>query len=116
MWPNLKETADLVTFTEDILNGKLLVCAVLVDTDAYAERILFKHFNPIQGVVEKQKGQLTIFPSNFLINPSNFLTFGFSTFKTVAYFQGYISNISPKLLNLNQYCLSKISVFLVEFL
>ena len=23
MWPNLKETADLVTFTEEILNGKL---------------------------------------------------------------------------------------------
>ena len=24
MWPNLQETADLVTFTEEILNGKLL--------------------------------------------------------------------------------------------
>ena len=23
MWPNLQETADLVTFTEEILNGKL---------------------------------------------------------------------------------------------
>ena len=29
MWPNLQETADLVTFTEEILNGKLhFLCAV----------------------------------------------------------------------------------------
>ena len=27
MWPNTQETADLVTFTEEILNGKLLFCA-----------------------------------------------------------------------------------------
>ena len=29
MWPNLQETADLVTFTEEILNGKLhFLCSV----------------------------------------------------------------------------------------
>ena len=29
MWPNPKETADLVTFTEEILNGKLhILCSV----------------------------------------------------------------------------------------
>ena len=28
MWPNLQETADLVTFTEESLNGKLLFSAV----------------------------------------------------------------------------------------
>ena len=29
MWPNLQETADSVTFTEDILNGKLhFLCSV----------------------------------------------------------------------------------------
>ena len=28
MWPNLQETADLVTFTEKILNGKLHFCTV----------------------------------------------------------------------------------------
>ena len=28
MWPNPQETADLVTFTEEILNGKLHFCAV----------------------------------------------------------------------------------------
>ena len=28
MWPNPQETADLVTFTEHTLNGKLLFCAV----------------------------------------------------------------------------------------
>ena len=26
MWPNPQETADLITFTEEILNGKLHVC------------------------------------------------------------------------------------------
>ena len=30
MWPNPQETADLVTFTEEILNGKLhFLCSVL---------------------------------------------------------------------------------------
>ena len=31
MWPNPKETADLVTFTKEILNGKLhFLCGVIV--------------------------------------------------------------------------------------
>ena len=30
MWPNPQETADLVTFTEEILNGKLhFLCSVI---------------------------------------------------------------------------------------
>ena len=28
MWPNLQETPDLVTFTEEILNGKRFLCSV----------------------------------------------------------------------------------------
>ena len=28
MWPNPQETVDLVTFTEEILNGKLHFCEV----------------------------------------------------------------------------------------
>ena len=28
MWPNPEETADLVTFTQEILNEKLIFCAV----------------------------------------------------------------------------------------
>ena len=32
MWPNAQETADLVTFTEEILNGKLhFSCSVRVN-------------------------------------------------------------------------------------
>ena len=34
MWPNLQFPADLVTFTEEILNEKLHFCAVLVKTTA----------------------------------------------------------------------------------
>ena len=33
MWPNLQETADLVTFTEETLNGKLIFCAFKADGD-----------------------------------------------------------------------------------
>ena len=29
MWPNSQKTVDLVTFTKEILNGKLHVCAVI---------------------------------------------------------------------------------------
>ena len=29
MWPNPQETTDLVTFTEEILNGKLFLCSVI---------------------------------------------------------------------------------------
>ena len=40
MWPNAQETADLVTFTEEILNGKLhFLCSV----DSYYE-LAFKPF------------------------------------------------------------------------
>ena len=32
MWPNPEESADLVTFTEEILNGKIhFLCSVLLD-------------------------------------------------------------------------------------
>ena len=33
MWPNPLFPADLVTFTEEILNGKLHFCAVMVQKD-----------------------------------------------------------------------------------
>ena len=31
MWPNLQETAELIPFAEEILNGKLHFCPVKVD-------------------------------------------------------------------------------------
>ena len=36
MWPNPQETGDLVTFTEEILNGKLYFCAVFVCKTSYS--------------------------------------------------------------------------------
>ena len=34
MWPNQQETEDLVTFTEEILKGKLhFLCSVIFDED-----------------------------------------------------------------------------------
>ena len=38
MWPNRQETADLVAFTDEILNGKLHFCAALISTKQAASR------------------------------------------------------------------------------
>ena len=40
MWPNLLEIADLVTFTEVILNGKLIFCAVIMTQEKYLLSVL----------------------------------------------------------------------------
>ena len=39
MWPNPQETADLVKFTEEILNGKFHFCAVWVCTNSSVSSI-----------------------------------------------------------------------------
>ena len=42
MWPNPQETADLVTFTEEILNGQLyFFSAVLYIDNFYGEGLIF---------------------------------------------------------------------------
>ena len=40
MWPNPQEAADLVTFSEEILNGKPLFCAVMV---AFKKSLFSRH-------------------------------------------------------------------------
>ena len=46
MWPNPKETADLVTFTEETLNGKLhfLYCALSIIPFYYSETVFAMHY------------------------------------------------------------------------
>ena len=40
MWPNLQKTVDLVTFTEEILNGKLhFLCSVILTCIAYQSEL-----------------------------------------------------------------------------
>ena len=39
MWPKPQETADLVTFTKEILYGKLYLCSV---TLIYDEKIIYE--------------------------------------------------------------------------
>ena len=47
MWPNPQETADLVTFTEEILNGKIhFLCSAWFSLEPL-------HFNPL--VIESVK-------------------------------------------------------------
>ena len=48
MWPNPRETADLVTFTEEILNGKVHFLCIEVDNFAKVSLIdncYYKLFN-----------------------------------------------------------------------
>ena len=35
MWPNSQETADLVTFTEEIVNGKLLFLCIKIIFESF---------------------------------------------------------------------------------
>ena len=44
MWPNPQETADLVTFTEEILNGKLHSCAGVVKVITWNKRYVTKFY------------------------------------------------------------------------
>ena len=47
MWPNLQSPADLVTFTEEVLNGKLhFLCSAL---DILVSNVIFQ-FSPICSV------------------------------------------------------------------
>ena len=41
MWPNPQETADLVTFTEEILNGKHFLCSVRFNFSTKFPKISF---------------------------------------------------------------------------
>ena len=42
MWPNPQETADLVTFTEEILIGKLhFLCSANINIEVFAMKCLF---------------------------------------------------------------------------
>ena len=44
MWPNPQETADMVTFTEEIVNGNFIFCAVwAVLNDSYNGHHLNKY-------------------------------------------------------------------------
>ena len=43
MWPNPQETADLVTFTEEILNGKLYFLCSAGETDRRIKKRIIDH-------------------------------------------------------------------------
>ena len=47
MWANLQETADLVTSTEEILNGKLHFCALILNSDIVPTPVLKSYFNKV---------------------------------------------------------------------
>ena len=44
MWPNLQETADLVTFTEEILNGKLHFLCIVISNMLHFSNMFQKKF------------------------------------------------------------------------
>ena len=46
MWPNHQETADLVTFTEEILKGKLhFLCGDRNENIENLKQLYFQHFD-----------------------------------------------------------------------
>ena len=50
MWPNPQETADLVTFTEEIFNGKLhFLCR---DLEGFLQGPKYASENKFEGVIE----------------------------------------------------------------
>ena len=60
MWPNPQFPVDLVTFTEEILNGKLHFCAVWNDFIDYTEDWEINHFQP-SGLMESAGAALSVF-------------------------------------------------------
>ena len=73
MWPNPQETAHLVTFTEEILNGKLNVLCSSTLACHYQENILFMWLYP-----------LNLF-TNFILLKSLKITLELSTHKSSEY-------------------------------
>ena len=54
MWPNPQKTADLVTFTEDILNGKLHFLCSVTDLVTFTDEMLIEfQFVYIEGGIVK---------------------------------------------------------------
>ena len=54
MWPNPQKTADLVTFTEDILNGKLHFLCSVIDLVTFTDEMLIEfQFVYIEGGIVK---------------------------------------------------------------
>ena len=66
MWPDLHETADLVTFTEEILNGKLHFCAVFLFAYCYSYsqnldiQKIFKFYSPVWESIINIKNNSTM--------------------------------------------------------
>ena len=56
MWPNPQETADLITFTEEILNGKLpfLWCWKIKDDKSHDDFIIY--FKALESETETNLG------------------------------------------------------------
>ena len=94
MWPNSKENADLVTFTEEILNGNFIFCAVLVlvcftflVNDSVANRRAFA--TPTEFVAEYER---------YWINSQ--LALFFKVFKvTMKQYEQIMSRLIPQYIN-----------------
>ena len=59
MWPNPQFPADLITFTEEILNGKLRFCAVMeVAEQSWSFKKIFEDFISSQRILKNWEWNL----------------------------------------------------------
>ena len=75
MWPNPQETADLVTFTEEILNGKLhFLCSEVQENTHFSEFYLNSKLyekisnNPVSYIKMTWKRKVILFYLNLFIS------------------------------------------------
>ena len=66
MWPNPQETVDLVTFTEEILNGKLYFLCSVIRSEVYSESYQTSETRLFVEIVTGYK--LTIFAKSSMLN------------------------------------------------
>ena len=100
MWPNLQFPADLVTFTEEILNGNLIFYAVIFE-------IITFEFSNVQSLMQKWKyfnlgrKYLDIFELEFQKGIVIFEIFTLDFFQKKTFVQKWNSlNLGPKVLYL----------------
>ena len=118
MWPNPQETAGLVTFTEEILNGKLNFFAVTwISFDLYTAKKLKFFIKDFFSKCDQIRRKVRVW--SHLLKKSLMENFIFCSvivqFKSIFYFLPKVSSILQKLLENSAKHLNKVDLSLSWF-